>query len=616
MKKKKNIIAVMILVILVLSFIGLVYFNPTNNSNEKKKVEANRNQLKLFTEAMNKDFISDEVETVCSDTTNDSEKLKECATLLITKTIANDTSYPSVATTSLSLDLKNTISSATGSASDLLTTLKNKLGNLDLMGFVSETLYGTEEGAVDKTKTMTLSSNTVCNTVADKEKYCLDGNSKKLSANVYVKKPDSGKWVVVVHPFMTNGELMYNAVGSFYSNADYNVLAPDLRGFGNSDGSVAMGYLESLDIYDWIKDLNQNYKNYGVNIAPDTIIVHGISLGGATTVQLATNTDINGNFDNLHIKGFVDDCGYTSMSGIITGMLSVGDISSLTSLTSSLGIDYKTFMTEVETTLSGLGISGLKGFDLSTFKGLNGLTTQVSGIIEKVTTGKGSFDINSAFSNANWSEISKYGNAGALTDYFNNPTGQWPTNGQWSENYGTYKPTTPNEDTIKDSLKDTNSKYQECINNGGNPMTCAASLRQTSTSINNSKLTLINDSKASDDNFLNGVVGKVLMKLVGVGLTEENYEKYSNSFSTGRGFTKNSKVLVIHGTSDTTVPPSHGDEIANAAKNQANLFFQWKAQGQPHAFVVIGKEREKYSNLIQKFIGCVENNNCETPTGY
>mgnify|MGYP006898639041 CR=1 FL=1 len=56
-------------------------------------------------------------------------------------------------------------------------------------------------------------------------------------------------------------------------------------------------------------DLKLSYK------ISSEIIVHGISLGGATTLQLATNPDIasasdnvyNQNLDNLHVKGFIDE---------------------------------------------------------------------------------------------------------------------------------------------------------------------------------------------------------------------------------------------------------------------------------------------------------------------
>ncbi len=98
----------------------------------------------------------------------------------------------------------------------------------------------------------------------------------------------SDKWVILIHGNAMKSKQMFNATGKMYTDNGYNVLAPDLRGAGDSGGSVAMGYLESLDVYDWIKDLNNNYQTrYGVSTAPSTIIVHGVSLGGATTLQVA-----------------------------------------------------------------------------------------------------------------------------------------------------------------------------------------------------------------------------------------------------------------------------------------------------------------------------------------
>ena len=60
-----------------------------------------------------------------------------------------------------------------------------------------------------------------------------------------------------------NGKLMAQALAKMYLNQGYNVLAPDLRGFGKSDGSVAMGYLESLDTWDWLTYINNS--NYHIN---------------------------------------------------------------------------------------------------------------------------------------------------------------------------------------------------------------------------------------------------------------------------------------------------------------------------------------------------------------
>ena len=53
------------------------------------------------------------------------------------------------------------------------------------------------------------------------------------------------------------------------------------------------------------------------------------------------------------------------MSGIITGMLTAMDISSLTSMLSGLGIDLDDFMSELQKVLGGLGISGFGSFEPS-----------------------------------------------------------------------------------------------------------------------------------------------------------------------------------------------------------------------------------------------------------
>ena len=144
----------------------------------------------------------------------------------------------------------------------------------------------------------------------------------KLSGNIYYAdvdsagKPTSSKWVVLVHGFMMNGQAMADSVGQMYLEQGFNVLAPDLRGFGKSEGSVAMGYLESLDVWDWLTYINQNYSSNC-----DEIIVHGVSLGGATTVFLS-GLQVNGQtINNKHVIGLVEDCGYTSMTGIIKDML-------------------------------------------------------------------------------------------------------------------------------------------------------------------------------------------------------------------------------------------------------------------------------------------------------
>ena len=151
--------------------------------------------------------------------------------------------------------------------------------------------------------------------------------------------PTSNKWVYLVHGSQMNGQAMADAVGQMYLDQGYNILAPDSRGYGNSEGSVAMGYVESLDVWDWLTYLNNTYGN-----KCQQVIIHGVSLGGATTV-FASGLEVNGKtLKDQKVIGLVEDCGYTSLTGIIKGMLgsSNSSDSSSNALTSKiLGISGK-----------------------------------------------------------------------------------------------------------------------------------------------------------------------------------------------------------------------------------------------------------------------------------
>ena len=88
-----------------------------------------------------------------------------------------------------------------------------------------------------------------------------DDYAVNLHANVYMHvdengNQDSDKWALLIHPFMLKGETIASNVGPFYYEKGYNIIAPDLRGFGESEGSVALGCIESMDVYDWLVKLN------------------------------------------------------------------------------------------------------------------------------------------------------------------------------------------------------------------------------------------------------------------------------------------------------------------------------------------------------------------------
>lgn len=145
-----------------------------------------------------------------------------------------------------------------------------------------------------------------------------------LNGYIYYASNESTKWVILVHGYLMNGKLMANSLAEMYLDKGYNVLAPDLRGFGKSGGSVAMGYLESLDIWDWLTYINDGNNLVIGDRAASEVVIHGVSLGGATTLQLWSQKGMGRDLRTKHVIGLVDDCGYHSMTGIIEGMLTTG----------------------------------------------------------------------------------------------------------------------------------------------------------------------------------------------------------------------------------------------------------------------------------------------------
>ena len=259
--------------------------------------------------------------------------------------------------------------------------------------------------------------------------------------------PTSNKWVVLVHGFMMNGQAMADTLGEMYLDQGFNILAPDLRGFGNSGGNKGkggMGYLDSLDVWDWLTYLNEHYTC-------NEIIVHGVSLGGATTIFLS-GLEVDGQtITDKHVIGLVEDCGYTSMTGIVEDLLNT--------------------------------------------VGNNELVAKILGI----------FDVTS------------------LSDVVG-----------------------------RDAIKD------------------------------------------------------MLINQVDVGLTEENFDELENALNS---LAKSSTpLLIIHGTSDTTVPFKNSTDVYNTAMSNPNIPYvqRFEAEGEQHAFIVLGNKENVYEGHVDNFIAEAE----------
>lgn len=137
---------------------------------------------------------------------------------------------------------------------------------------------------------------------ADKEKLVIRSTHKKknLHADYLLPKMDSDIFVVLVHGYSAAPRNM-GVYAKHYYELGYNIIAPSMNGHADSETQrITMGWEDRLDIIDWI--------NYIVEDYPDAkIIVHGVSMGSATTM-MALGEDLPEN-----VKVAVADCGFTSI---------------------------------------------------------------------------------------------------------------------------------------------------------------------------------------------------------------------------------------------------------------------------------------------------------------
>ena len=132
------------------------------------------------------------------------------------------------------------------------------------------------------------------------DEYITSSDNLKLHSYVVKNENPSNKRVVTVHGYTSEG-LNLSSYATKYYDMGYNVLIPDLRSHGLSEGNyIGMGWDDRLDIISWI--------NYILNENPNAeIVLHGVSMG-ATTVLMTSGEEIPSN-----VKAIVADCGYTSV---------------------------------------------------------------------------------------------------------------------------------------------------------------------------------------------------------------------------------------------------------------------------------------------------------------
>lgn len=174
----------------------------------------------------------------------------------------------------------------------------NYFYNLSLNPNISkDAVFG--KGHDETVETAALNNNWILDESHYNDKYIESEDGLKLHG-YEIKNEDSNVWVITIHGYMNKGSTMDNYAKQFY-NMGYNVLVPDLRGHGESEGDyIGMGWHDHYDIQKWIDYIIENNSDA-------EIILHGVSMGGAT-VMMTSGEELPSN-----VKALIEDCGYTSV---------------------------------------------------------------------------------------------------------------------------------------------------------------------------------------------------------------------------------------------------------------------------------------------------------------
>lgn len=107
---------------------------------------------------------------------------------------------------------------------------------------------------------------------------------------------------ICIHGYTGNFVGMLHIARMYYEEFGWNVLLPDLHYHGLSEGeAIQMGWNDRLDMKHWIKAAHDVFGS-------DKMVLHGISMGAATTMMVSGEPDIP-----EYVKGYIEDCGYSTV---------------------------------------------------------------------------------------------------------------------------------------------------------------------------------------------------------------------------------------------------------------------------------------------------------------
>lgn len=115
-----------------------------------------------------------------------------------------------------------------------------------------------------------------------KDTFIVNPHGIQLHAYYVAAPRPTNKTAVIVHGYTDNAIRMF-MIGYLYNrDLGFNILLPDLQHQGESEGrAIQMGWKDRLDVLQWMNITNSIFGD------STQMVVHGISMGGATTMMVS-----------------------------------------------------------------------------------------------------------------------------------------------------------------------------------------------------------------------------------------------------------------------------------------------------------------------------------------
>ncbi len=122
----------------------------------------------------------------------------------------------------------------------------------------------------------------------------------KLKGILVYAPESSKKTVLAIHGYKNCGINEYSSYVRMYHEMGFNVLVPDDRGHGESDGKyITFAWWDRRDCISWVKYIIGKFGK------DSSVLLHGISMGSATVMNASGEKDLP-----EQVKAIVSDCGY------------------------------------------------------------------------------------------------------------------------------------------------------------------------------------------------------------------------------------------------------------------------------------------------------------------